>query len=393
MVKSLRGSGLRRGTMQHHVRKGWRGAPPKLVRLVGDRARLPVSRFTTADSSPPHRFPAWKARDWPSVAALFDVTPVGPFETQADQVVLDGLIIQFAWGTARRFERSASRTADGIDVVALNIMLEPSKIQIDGKLRAVGAGDAVLIDAAQPSIFELPTGHSIQLAFPRTLAASQLGPVSDLHGLIIPEARAAMLTTHLENIRAELADFLPIHGPRLARTIVDIIAITTDREYRATVQQDSSGASPTALVKQTIEENLGHPNLGVAWLTRRLKLSRSAIYRALEDEDGVEAYIRARRLEQVRRCLAEPTQTMGIGALAMHWGFCDASHLSRLFRSQFGSTPSAYRACAASNASAATSTKPVRALRAARARSADRATRAAIELRRRRRQSNNSGRG
>lgn len=370
--------------MQHNDSQGWRLAASAVARPGGDCARLPITRFSTADSLPAHRFPAWKARGWPSVASLFDVTPIGPFETRAEQVVLDGLIIQFAWGTARRFERNAARTFDGIDVVAINIMSEASMVDTDGTPRRIGAGDAVVIDATRTSIFELPIGHSVQLVFPRTLAASQLGPVADLHGLVIPAARVAMLATHLGNIRAELAELSPVHGPRLARTIVDIVAIATDRQHRAQASPASVGISAGDIVKKAIEENLGHPNLGVTWLTRRLQLSRSAVYRALNDEDGVEAYIRGRRLERVRECLADLSMTMGIGTLAVNWGFCDASHLSRLFRARFGVTPSAYRASAGS----AAATVPLRqgdTRRAIIARNAARASKTATELNRRRR--------
>jgi AraC family transcriptional regulator len=52
-------------------------------------------------------------------------------------------------------------------------------------------------------------------------------------------------------------------------------------------------------------------------------------------------YLREIRLERARRELIETTKTLA--EVSLNNGFCDQSHLSRLFKQKFGATPHAYR--------------------------------------------------
>ncbi|MDG9673642.1 helix-turn-helix domain-containing protein [Micromonospora sp. DH14] len=56
-----------------------------------------------------------------------------------------------------------------------------------------------------------------------------------------------------------------------------------------------------------------------------------------------EASIRAKRLAQCRRDLANPLVRQPIHAIAARWGFRDKAHFSRLFRARYGRSPQAYR--------------------------------------------------
>ncbi|MEU9105770.1 helix-turn-helix domain-containing protein [Streptomyces xanthophaeus] len=56
-------------------------------------------------------------------------------------------------------------------------------------------------------------------------------------------------------------------------------------------------------------------------------------------------WIRHRRLEEARRELARPgRQDISLAAVAARWGFADAAHFSRSFRSAYGMPPSRWRA-------------------------------------------------
>jgi len=52
-------------------------------------------------------------------------------------------------------------------------------------------------------------------------------------------------------------------------------------------------------------------------------------------------YLREIRLERARRELIETNKTLA--EISLNNGFCDQSHLSRLFKQKFGATPHAYR--------------------------------------------------
>ena len=81
----------------------------------------------------------------------------------------------------------------------------------------------------------------------------------------------------------------------------------------------------------------------MANLCRRLGLSRSSLHRLFEQEGGVQAFIRERRLEAARLALGDPANREPIYAIAERLGFSDAAHLSRLFRERFGQSPSDFR--------------------------------------------------
>ena len=307
---------------------------------------IAITHYSTAQVPPADAHDQWVARGFPSVAAMFDSVPLEPFGTAVDQVQLDQLTVQFAEGTAREFDRSVVRLrSDGITMLGINVV-------IDGVLRGdargrpftVKPGGVILLDMMQSSRVSVPQGRSIQIGVPRALADDQLGPVRRLHGTVVPPDRAAMLIGHLLRLRESLPTLGDAQKPRLARTIIDLLAIALERIDERVAVAPPEGREPTAsVVRREIEAQLGLPTLSVASLCQRLGLSRSALYRLFEGDGGVEAYIRRRRLEQVRAALVDPTNADRVGDLAYRWGFSDASHLTRLFREAYGVTPSAMR--------------------------------------------------
>lgn len=54
--------------------------------------------------------------------------------------------------------------------------------------------------------------------------------------------------------------------------------------------------------------------------------------------------VREMRLREVTRDLLDDAAQRSITEIAARWGFCDGAHLSRVFRAEYGCTPSEYRA-------------------------------------------------
>ena len=281
----------------------------------------------------------------PSIAALFDSRAVGEFSTDADQVRFDGLTIQFANGTARLLDRSATKAKrDGVDVLGVGVPLDGELVGTAGmRSFRTPPGALLLLDMAQPASMQLPAGRSIQLALPRGVAAKHFEQVRSLHGLVVPADRATMLVGHLLNLRNALSMLVEHQQPRLARTVIDLLALAVDG---IEVNRRISGwdGDPSAAARREVHARLGQESLTVPNLCVALGVSRSALYRMFEAEGGVEAYIRTQRLERVRHALLDTTNFDRIGDLAYRWGFSDASHLTRQFRDAYGMTPSDFRA-------------------------------------------------
>lgn len=317
-------------------------------RDASDPARrpIPVTHYSTDALKPDDAHRDWVARGFPSVAAMFDSIPLEPFSTDVDQVQLDELTVQFAQGTARDFGRSAARLReDGITVLGVNVQIDGHATgRASGRDFAVDPGGLLLLDMMQASHVSIPRGRSIQIGIPRALADDQLGAVRRLHGTVVSPDRAAMLLGHLFQLRESLPALTEAQKPRLARTIMDMLAIALERvDVRVAVVPQATRDLTAVAVRREIEAQLELPSLGVASLCERLGLSRSVLYRLFEGEGGVEAYIRRRRLEQVHAALIDPGNAERVGDLAHRWCFSDASHLTRLFREAYGVTPSSIR--------------------------------------------------
>jgi AraC-like DNA-binding protein len=112
------------------------------------------------------------------------------------------------------------------------------------------------------------------------------------------------------------------------------------------------GSAPSRLdryhqerIKSYIRENLRNPRLSPQTIATGVGLSVRHMYDLLAGES--ETLMRQIWKDRLRRShddlLATEHARRSISEIAFSWGFQDAAHFSRMFRSQFGETPSALR--------------------------------------------------
>lgn len=313
---------------------------------MGERRGIEPVRYSTAEIAPAERHQIWSDRGWPSIAALFESTPIGPFSTSAENILLDGIAVSYSTGTARLLERTPERiAADRIDILGVGVLLEG---EMHGLARSrefeARTGEMLLFDIAQPITMTMSITRSIQLGIPRAMAEAELGPVAELHGRVIRRDEAALFHAHLVKLSETMLRIPADTAPRLARTLLDLLAVAVQTSEG--VERQAPGPVPgmAARARAEIRANLESPSLSVASLCRRLEVSRSTLHRLFEKEGGVQTYIRASRLAAARIALLDPENQERIGAMAERLGFSDAAHFSRLFRARFGETPSQCRA-------------------------------------------------
>ncbi|MBK8968119.1 MAG: response regulator [Lewinellaceae bacterium] len=96
-------------------------------------------------------------------------------------------------------------------------------------------------------------------------------------------------------------------------------------------------------IRQTIDANLGDPDLGIAQLCKAALLSHTQLFRKLKALTGEHpsGFIRKVRLHKGRQLLQ--TTELNIAAIAYEVGFTDPNHFSRAFSQEFGMPPSAMR--------------------------------------------------
>jgi AraC-like DNA-binding protein len=89
-----------------------------------------------------------------------------------------------------------------------------------------------------------------------------------------------------------------------------------------------------------VGRKLTDPTLTPDMLCIELGVSRSRLYRLFQSLGGISAYIRRQRLLKTRDALSNNSDRRSISQIAEEWGFMDPSAYSRMFRHEFGMSPS-----------------------------------------------------
>jgi len=92
--------------------------------------------------------------------------------------------------------------------------------------------------------------------------------------------------------------------------------------------------------------HLHNPTLSVEQIAHALNCSKRHLYNAFADEhETLASYIQRLRVEAcVRELQQTRQQAKPITDIALHWGFNNLSHFSRVFREHTGKSPSEFRA-------------------------------------------------
>jgi AraC-like DNA-binding protein len=320
---------------------------------VFEIASIEIARYASAQLPPEERYPHWLSRSWPRVDAIYRTEPIEPFGTLFESVDLGGIFFIHVEITGMRWERRLQdiRSSD-FDPIIVNMMVEgAAQGDFDGREFREDAGDFHFHDLAKPSIHVSTASRTFSLIIPRPLASELFGTLDDLHGLVVRGACADLVLAHAGATWRALPSLDRAAAPALGRSFLDLLVV-------ATAQARASAAPPAGAgdirlrrrAEAAIEQRLNKP-LTITGLCGALNVSRKSLFAAFQKDGGVQNYIRAQRLELARTALADLERGEPIGMIAVRLGFCDASHLTRLFRARYGMSPRDYRHLVATDTS------------------------------------------
>ena len=104
--------------------------------------------------------------------------------------------------------------------------------------------------------------------------------------------------------------------------------------------------------EQYIRDNLKDPDLGPAQVAGACGISLRYLQRLFaEREQSINGFIRDKRLNRCAEELRGGSRAASVAEIAYRWGFSDQSRFSRLYKSQFGCTPTETRHAAAARPS------------------------------------------
>lgn len=295
--------------------------------------------FDTAVLPPGERFDAWA-----SAMPFYDVSAPDPlaFEARVRAWFLPPLIVTESWLSPVHFVRTSDRIRlDRIDGVTLQYLVNGHYAgNAAGRAFVARTGDIAMQDRAQPLETIATSVHVITLTFDQAYLDDVL-PGADVHGVVLRGGLAPMLRSALA-VLPETLDAAGNDADEIARLLLDLIAATLRRDGHYAAEDSSRDPALRDRVRRYVSRNLA-ASLDIASVCAALSVSRSSLYRAMEQEGGFAGYVQRRRLIRLHRLLRDPAERRPIARLAALYGFDDKSHFSRLFRQTFHCSPGSLR--------------------------------------------------
>lgn len=215
----------------------------------------------------------------------------------------------------------------------------------DGREALLGPTDLAIYDTQRPYavVFEQAC-QMLTLTFPqrnlrlppRAVAEITATTISGRHGV------AALLSAILTDLVSRMDEVSTAQSLRLADNVIDLITTTFAGELN---EEIAGQQSLLPRMKAFVEEHLDDADLSPAAIANWAHISTGYLHKLFRAENTtVSRWIRERRLEHCRRDLTDPSHfDQPVSAVAARWGFVDAAHFSRLFKTTYGVPPREYR--------------------------------------------------
>jgi len=302
--------------------------------------------FSTQNVDSSIRFEAWQA----AIAGQ-----CGPFRTDFGSLAFEGSIDARRVGgfdcariaqTSKTVSRGEREIREGKPEVYFVIMQLSGKSRLEqcGTVAELAPGDSAVIDSALPCQFKFD-GKNIQLSLhiPRILMHE--GPVnwSDRLATILPQSTSALVGTLVRCSFEHIYSSDEAQESAVANALLGFLTTGWNERPRISIPSE-----PRNLIRAIQDYVLGHlenEHLCPAMIANVFRISERQLHRTFSNSGlSVSRWIRRSRLDRCAADFRDPHQShKTITEIAFHWGFSDAAHFSRLFRAEFGQSPSTYR--------------------------------------------------
>jgi AraC-like DNA-binding protein len=261
------------------------------------------------------------------------------------KLVLPDLEIAYIEASKQAVKRTpaqASRASDESYLVNVQIA-GTSVVRQNGREAKLRPGDCAMYSSSRPYEFDFDGDFRQMVIVLSAETVRKLSPRIDRQCAITLD-RADAATQFLIKLASsldDLAEALPGH-------IVNAATHTLAQTLVAAVGgQDQTGltAFHLARAKEIILRHLADTELDVRLIASTVGLSVSHLHRLFaSDGCNVMQWVWERRLEACKRDLEDTDQPIfGVATIAYRWGFKNASHFSKAFRTRFGVSPREWR--------------------------------------------------
>lgn len=248
---------------------------------------------------------------------------------------------------------------DPTDHWVIAIGTRESRITLSDGGVLVPAGIPFMVSLGDPVESDRDADDRLHLYLPRDRFAALAPELDRVRGQPIMGVLGQMLAEYLRLLERSLpavpATQRHAFNDAIQAMVAACVAPTAARTSEAAAQLDLTRLER---VRQAIRRRLHSATLTPTSLCRDVGMSRSQLYRLLEGEGGVIRYIQRHRLRAIHTALSNPADDRAIAAIAEACGFYEPSTFSRIFRREFGATPSEVRAAARAGMAQAGPWKP-----------------------------------
>jgi AraC family transcriptional regulator, positive regulator of tynA and feaB len=205
-------------------------------------------------------------------------------------------------------------------------------------------GDIVLWDGLLPTDVEIVEPfYKRTLMFPRDRVLAVCPRLADSKALppLDGSGPARLLVRYMNAIAVELPTLEPTASAAAATAALELLRAAV--EPGLPTGRSAERAALRAEIRRYVRTHLQEPSLGPVSIARAFSISVRALHALFEDADASVAVLV--RNERLARCQEDLRQRNGgsVTDIAFRWGFCDAAHFSRVFKREFGITPSEVR--------------------------------------------------
>ncbi|MEO3973620.1 helix-turn-helix domain-containing protein [Streptomyces sp. CAU 1734] len=220
-------------------------------------------------------------------------------------------------------------------------------VEQDGRQCLPAPGDLVLYETVRPyrlrfwDPFDL-----VVLGIPRTLLGPHTDPLVSRTASAVPTGAGGrrLAAALLRDAAGDLEACSGSGGPHLADALVSVV-------LTALAEQPVDLRPADDLGERILTHCLGRladPRLSPESVARAHHVSVRYLHKVLQRRGvTLASWIRVRRLERIRRDLADPALAdRSVSAIAAGWGVLDATHLSRALRAEYGQSAAEIRRAA-----------------------------------------------
>lgn len=243
-----------------------------------------------------------------------------------------------------------SKATDASYLVKIQVEGE-GKVQQMGREAHLAPGDFALCLSSEPYELHFDSVYSqIVLAVPQPLLEECVQHPSQHLAVRMDSSVGAngLFSQFVTSIASRLDDMDGVLARRLEANVIDLLA-TTLGHAQESQKRDLLNAGVKCeyiqRIKHFIRRHLDDERLGPEWISSAHHISTRYLHMLFEDESvSISRYIQQLRLESCRAALADCAfASYSVSEIAYRYGFKDASHFSRAFKTEFNETPARYR--------------------------------------------------